>query len=242
MNRLKFSIVTPSFNQGKYIRKTIESVIDQNYENFEHIIIDGGSTDETLEILKNYPHLKWISEKDRGQANAINKGFDLASGEIYAWLNSDDYYDNNTFRVVEEKFQNEKDSQFVYGDIVYVDEQSNYLSQRTGNNLSYEGLVENPDIIRQPSCFWKKELWNRCGPLDENYFLVMDLDLFLRFGKETDFYYCNNNLSFYRTYPQTKTLSNLKKQVKEIYRTVKKYEGRIPFQLKKKLLRRYFGI
>ena len=94
------SIITPSFNQGKFIEQTILSVLNQHYPNFEHIIIDGGSTDGSIEILKKYPHLIWKSEKDRGQSEALNKGFEVAKGEIIGWLNSDDVYlDDTLFKV-----------------------------------------------------------------------------------------------------------------------------------------------
>ena len=86
------SVVTPSYNQGRYIEETIQSVLNQDYFRIEHIVVDGGSTDETLSVLKKYPHLKWVSEPDRGQSHAINKGFQIAKGEIAAWLNSDDTY------------------------------------------------------------------------------------------------------------------------------------------------------
>ncbi len=101
---LKFSIVTPSLNQGRFIRDTIESVLNQNYQNFEHIVIDGGSNDDTINILKEYAHLKWTSEKDNGPTDAINKGFKLATGDIFTWLNSDDYFEKNIFKDVVKEF------------------------------------------------------------------------------------------------------------------------------------------
>lgn len=102
---LKISIVTPSYNQGQFIEQTIKSVLNQDYKNYEHIIIDGGSTDNTIDILKKYKHLIWISEKDAGQSNAINKGFSMAKGEIFAWLNSDDYYEENIFKSIATYFK-----------------------------------------------------------------------------------------------------------------------------------------
>ena len=100
----KITIVTPSFNQGKFIDENIQSVLTQNYPNFEHIIIDGGSIDGTVDILKKYSHLKWVSEPDRGQASALNKGFRMATGDVIGWLNSDDSYLPGTFEVVARAF------------------------------------------------------------------------------------------------------------------------------------------
>lgn len=238
-NKLKISIITPSFNQGQYIEDTIKSVLRQSYNNYEHIVIDGGSKDSTLEILHKYKHLKWISEKDSGQSNAINKGFDLADGNIIAWINSDDYFDDNAFLKVADHFNKNPRSKFVYGNITYVDKSGNLIKQNSGDNLSFKNLTNNPDIIRQPSCFWKKELLDECGKLDESLYLVIDLDLFLRFGLKTEFDYINSNLSFYRTYPETKTLSNQRKQILEIIKVVKKYNNQIPIKLITHFLVRY---
>src|SRR5882762_2861563 len=97
---MRISIITPSFNQGKFIEDAIQSVLIQNYPDIEHIVIDNCSTDNTMEVLKKYPHLKWISAKDRGQSDALNKGFDLATGEIIGWLNCDDFYLPGAFQTV----------------------------------------------------------------------------------------------------------------------------------------------
>ena len=104
---MKLSILTPSYNQGDFIEKNINSVMNQDWDDIEHIILDGGSTDNTLSILKKYPHLKWVSEPDEGQADALNKGLQMASGDIVGWINSDDYYEANIFREVITIFENE---------------------------------------------------------------------------------------------------------------------------------------
>ncbi len=155
---MKISIITPSYNQGNFIEDTIKSVIQQDYPNFEHIIIDGGSTDNTLDILKRYPHLRWISEKDSGQSEAINKGFKLATGDIIAWLNSDDYYERNIFSLVANYFQENSQCRILYGDMTFVDYSGNAMFILTGDTISREKLIKCPDAIRQPSIFWKKEV------------------------------------------------------------------------------------
>ena len=116
---VKFSIITPSFNQGEYIEDAIKSVQNQSNVEIEHIIIDGGSTDKTLSILKNYKNLTWISEKDRGQTHALNKGLKLATGNIIGWLNADDFYENNVFEKIFKNIK-KKEIDIVYGNFFYV--------------------------------------------------------------------------------------------------------------------------
>lgn len=228
-SKLRFSIITPSYNQGKFIRDTIESVLQQNYDNFEHIIIDGGSTDDTISILKEYPHLKWISEKDNGQAHAINKGFAMASGDIIAWINSDDYYEKDVFSTIVKYFEEHQHSNFLYGDITYVDQLKNILSTIKGETLSYSALIKNPDIVRQPSIFWRKDIFLSVGYLDENLHLVMDYDFFLRAAKNYPFDYIHKNLSCFRVHSQSKTTQLFKNQSLEIYSVFKRYNQTITF-------------
>src|SRR5438309_1875932 len=117
LNAPFISILTPSFNQGKYVEQTIVSVLEQNYPRFEHIVIDGGSTDNTVSILKRYPHLKWVSERDRGQGDALNKGLRIASGDLVGWVNSDDFYAQGVFQRVSKLFEDENVS-WIIGDVV----------------------------------------------------------------------------------------------------------------------------
>ena len=125
---VKISVITPSFNSEKFIQRAIDSVIMQGYPNFEHIVIDGGSTDTTVAILKKYPEIKWISEIDEGQSDAMNKGFEMASGELIVYLNSDDYFLPNTFRIVS-NYYSEHDSDVIVGNLCLV--------QRNETRLDY---------------------------------------------------------------------------------------------------------
>ncbi len=240
-NDLMISIVTPSFNQGEFIEQTIISVLNQNYANFEHIIIDGGSNDNTIEILKKYNHLKWVSEKDRGQSNAINKGFSIASGDIFAWLNSDDYYEKNIFLSIMDFFSMNPECDFLYGDITYVDERCRTLFKIKGEEINFYNLLNNPDLIRQPSFFWRREKFFEFGGVDESLNLVMDFDLFLKFTKLRTPGYIGKNLSYYRMYDKTKTVVNRRKQAFEIYKVIKKHSLRISIKMFWFLFKRYFG-
>lgn len=235
---LKFSIVTPSLNQGFFIETTILSVLRQNYPEVEHIIIDGGSQDTTLNVLKKYSHLRWISEPDTGQSNAINKGFRMATGDILAWINADDYYEDNIFPIVAEYFENNPHIKIVYGDMTFVDKNGEKLFTISGDSINHENLKNNPDIVRQQSFFWRKEVISECGMLDENLHLVMDFDFFLRISKNYALGYIPRNISYYRYYEGTKTYSLRKKQVYEIYSVYRKNHislnlPRVLFLLKK---------
>jgi len=238
---LKLSIITPSYNQCQFIEQTIESVLNQDYKNFEHIIVDGDSTDDTIEVLKKYKHLIWSSEKDKGQGNAINKGFAKSTGQIFAWLNSDDYFEQNIFSLVTKYFEDHKDCDFLYGDITYVGKMNNNILQINGEEITFENLLSNPDLIRQPSFFWRKNIFEDNGGLDESLDLVMDYDLFLKFTKHKKPGYINKNLSYYRYYDETKTKSKRRKQAVEIYKVMKRHAPKITLQMKKFLFKRYFG-
>lgn len=236
---LKISIITPTLNQAEFIEDTIKSVLNQNYENYEHIIIDGGSSDSTLKILQKYPHLKWISEKDNGQADAINKGFRLAGGDIIAWLNSDDFYEENIFDDIVSFFESNPSCKFLYGDITYVNKDKKFLYKLTGANLNYQNLLLHPDIVRQPSCFWHKDVLEQVGFLTENLHVVMDYEFFLRIGKKYEYFYLNRNISFFRSYNENKTNLLLRKQAKELYKVMKYYNPNMNFKSYKFLFGRY---
>ncbi|HEX4373429.1 MAG TPA: glycosyltransferase family 2 protein [Puia sp.] len=132
---MKISIITPSYNQGRFLEDAIRSVIGQDYPDFEHIIIDNCSTDDTIGIIKKYPHLKWISEPDKGQSDALNKGFKLASGEIIGWLNCDDFYLPNSFKKVNEILQHPKITG-VYSDLKFCDVNKQIIQHYRSNRPS----------------------------------------------------------------------------------------------------------
>lgn len=189
MEELKFSVITVSYNQGEYIRENIESVLAQNYKNFEHIVMDGGSTDNTLEVLKQYPHLRWFSERDRGQSHALNKAFALATGDIIAWINSDDFYPKNIFKQVAE---NLIDYPIYCGSSQIVNEKSEKLHDEPNFDRTYFDICKYwlaYSMPSQPSIFFRRELLEKVkyAPevyLDEGLNYVMDIDLWLRMTAE----------------------------------------------------------
>lgn len=182
----RISIVTPSFNQVQYIEETIRSVLLQGYPNLEYIVIDGGSTDGSVEIIKKYaPWLAyWISEKDKGQSHAINKGFSIATGDILAWINSDDFYEPDIFGPVALSMQH---SSWIVGNTNQTDENGKVFSTESSNHSSnkiFDSCLKNGLSfnfpVAQPSHFWSSELLQKIGFLNERYHYCMDLDWMLR--------------------------------------------------------------
>jgi len=163
----RISIVTPSYNQGRFLAETIESVLRQDYPNVEHIVVDGMSTDETPEILKRYPHLRVIREPDQGQADAINKGFRIATGEIYAFLNSDDLLLPGALKRVAAEIRPQEGRHVIMGRCRFIDENSRYIGiEHPSHFESFERVLAiwKGHFIPQPAVFWTAEVWQRCGP------------------------------------------------------------------------------
>jgi glycosyltransferase involved in cell wall biosynthesis len=172
----KISIISPSYNQGQFIEEAIRSVLEQDYNNFEHIIIDGGSTDNTLEILKKYPHLIWISESDDGQSDAINKGFRKATGDIIGWLNTDDYYLPNTFSIVSKVLSDEK-VDAIYSNTRFVDTFGNITREMISpNSKKWASLFYC--FIPSETFFFKREILRTGIFIDKHFHIAMDMEFF----------------------------------------------------------------
>ena len=184
----KISIITPSYNQGQYIEETIRSVLLQGYPNLEYIIIDGGSTDNTVDIIRKYePYLTyWVSEPDRGQTHAINKGLAKATGEIIAYLNSDDYYLPNTFFKVAESFYKYPDADLFHGRCRYVNETGEKIGEQWGNISHFAEIIDlwgvwwQKQQFVQPEVFWTKRITEKVGSFNEDLYFVMDYEYWCR--------------------------------------------------------------
>ncbi len=206
----KISIITPSFNQGKFIEKTIKSVINQNYQNYEHIIVDGGSTDETLDILKKYKDkITYISENDNGQVDAINKGIKMASGEIISFINSDDYYLPNVFKSIYEKFKN-PDVFWLTGDSIIVDEDDKEIHRlirfykKSIRNINSICVLYFTNFICQPSTFWRKNFYNSIGFFDEELSYVFDYKQWILMYRKIKPIIINTKMSAFRIHKNSK--------------------------------------
>lgn len=184
----KISIITPSFNQGQFIEKTILSVLNQNYPNLEFIIIDGGSNDNTIDIIKKYEkYLKyWVSERDQGQSDAINKGLKFATGEIINWLNSDDYLEDNVLLKIGSEFKNSNvDVVCGYSELIT---NTGTLSKRTSQLEGDFSLFISRGHIMQPSTFFRKSVFDEFTPIESHLHYMMDHYLWLQ-------YICKNGIS-----------------------------------------------
>jgi len=203
----KVSIVTPSYNQGHFLEETILSVIHQGYPNLEYIIIDGGSTDNSVDIIKKYEnHISyWTSNKDNGQSDAIYRGFSIATGEILAWLNSDDILLPNALNHISYEFCNNKSVGVVYGDRLIINELSEII------DIQYAPAYLTPlhwakgQYVGQESCFWRKSVYDKVGGLDPELFFVMDYDLLVRMSKITKFKKISKYIGGYREHADTKS-------------------------------------
>lgn len=187
----RISIIVPTYNQGCFIEENIRSVLLQGYPNLEYIIIDGGSTDNTVEIIKQYePWIAyWVSEPDRGQAHAINKGLAIATGEIIAYLNSDDYYLPGTLFRVAEIYKQYPQADFFHGRCRYVNEQGEKTGEQFGQITKFEEIIDLWDVwwakqqFVQPEVFWTKRISDRIGNFREDLYYVMDYEYWCRLLK-----------------------------------------------------------
>lgn len=205
----KISIVTPSYNQGRFIEETIRSVLLQGYPDLEYIIIDGGSTDKTVEIIQKYePWITfWTSEPDGGQTNAINKGFKRSTGAIVAWLNSDDLYTAGALRTAATVFAEQPRSAVVYGEIDTVDADTSILSHIKSRKFNLEDLYRS-DYLPQPASFISAEAIKKIGFLDERFHYAMDYDLWVRLGqKGAVMQYIPKTLAWFRLHGSSKSVS-----------------------------------
>ena len=206
----RISIVTPSYNQGAFIEQTIQSVLDQGYPNLEYIVIDGGSTDMTIEVIRKYEkHLAyWTSEKDRGAADAIAKGFDRASGDILGWLNSDDLFVPGALHAVAE-VMSRPDVDVAFGNAYWIDSEGKIIGERRQTPFSRKGYLYGESMLMQPATLWKRDIYLKCGGIDRSFRFAFDTDLFFRFVIHgARFKHVNKCLASYRIHSTSKSTND----------------------------------
>jgi glycosyltransferase involved in cell wall biosynthesis len=229
------SIVTPSLNQASFLEETIQSVLQQRYEPPEYCVVDGGSRDASVEILRRHGNaIRWVSEPDRGQADAIIKGFRMTRGDILGWLNADDLYSPGALREVARYFQEEPDLMLLYGNAHHVDELGNFLETYPTRDFDLAALAYHC-FICQPASFFRRSLLEAVGGLDTSLQYAMDLDLWIRFGKLKEknahwkFKHIPQVLALSRMHSSNKTLSHRQQSLEEIMAVVQRHFGFVPF-------------
>lgn len=203
----RITVVTPSFNQAPYLERTIRSVLDQGYANLEYIVIDGGSTDGSADIIRRYADrlAYWVSEPDRGQSDAINKGLRRASGDWVAWQNSDDVYFPGVFDGLAAAAQRNPRAGLIIGDMMLIDEHDRPLRDIRYVTPSYGALVAEGMLVANQAAFWRRDLQQQLGLLDEGYFCSFDYEWFLRLAQHTTGLHVDRIWGALRLHGQTKT-------------------------------------
>ena len=234
------SIVTPSFNQARYIEATIQSVLMQDYPHIEYIIVDGGSNDGTVDIIKKYDTMEsgsllpknqqqavglhrinwWVSEKDQGQTDAINKGFARATGDILAWLNSDDTYSHpGAVTEAVDFLSANPEVAMVYADCNFIDAQGHVIGKFASRQTDYRKLRRGYVHIPQQTMFFRSNYWKELGPLDPSFYFAMDYDLWVRIAKHAPIRYLpGKTWANFRIHTSSKTNVNDERGWKEMLR------------------------
>ena len=235
---MKISVITPSYNQVQFIERTILSVLSQDHSDLEYIVMDGGSTDGTVEILEKYSdRIIWRSEKDDGQSDAINKGLRMATGDIVAFLNSDDTYEPDALSTVARFFHKYPDTQWVYGKCHIIDAQDREIRKPITwyknlllGSYSYPKLLSE-NFISQPATFWRRDLHAEIGYFNETEHFCMDYEFWLRIGSKYQAGVIDSYLANFRYYPTSKSGSVNKKQFQDELRIAKRYGRKHPVSL-----------
>jgi glycosyltransferase involved in cell wall biosynthesis len=202
------SIITPSYNQGHYLPQTIQSVLSQDYPNLEYIIVDGGSTDNSVEVIKQYTdHFAWwVSERDKGHADALNKGFAKATGEILAWLNSDDTFQPGAIREAVDYLVSHPTVSMVYSDANLIDATGKYIGRFPARQTDYSRMLNGSVNIPQATTFFWAHLWKQVGPLDLSLKYSFDYDLWVRLAKIGPIVYVPRTWANFRLHEAGKTV------------------------------------
>jgi glycosyltransferase involved in cell wall biosynthesis len=221
------SVIIPSLNQDRYIERAIRSVIEQDYPNKECIVIDGGSKDATVAVLKIFGDaITWVSETDRGQSHAINKGIDMSRGEIIGWLNSDDTYVPGALAEIAEYFATHKDVSIAYGKGNFVDEADHVTGEYPTKEYDY-ALFRDECFICQPSLFFRRDIYEEFGGLNEDCRYAMDFEYWLRIGRKRNMVFLDKLLANYRLHRSSITMKNRRQIYEEVIPLVQREFGQV---------------
>ena len=216
---LSISVITPSFNQAAYLKQTMDSVLSQNIPDMEYVVIDGGSTDGSVELIRSYENRlnNWVSEKDRGQADAVNKGAARTTGDVIGWLNSDDLYLPGALQKALDYLSSHPDVEAVYGDVISIDGDGKMINVMRFDQYSAEDLMTFR-VISQPGVFFRRSAWEKAGGLDLSYHYMLDHHLWLRMISRGKFVYLPEPLAAARFHSAAKNRAHTEDFGKEAYR------------------------
>ncbi len=220
------SIVTPSLNQGAFIAECIESVLAQDYPRIEHVVVDGGSTDGTVEILRRYSHLRWVSEPDDGQAAAINDGFRMARGDIFGWINADDYYLPGAIAAAVDVLV-ETGCGLVHGGWLKVGEDGTVYKELPPIPWDFVEQLEARNAVAQPGTLFTRHAFETVGGLDANLRYALDYELWLKLGAQFEVRQVDRPLAAYRFHSTSKTVAEAHGFVAETWRSSRKHGARL---------------
>jgi glycosyltransferase involved in cell wall biosynthesis len=229
-HKLKVSIVTCSYQQGRYLDATMRSVLEQDGADVEYIVIDGGSADNSVDVIRRYEDSLhyWVSEKDDGQTDALIKGFQHATGDIMGWLCSDDLLLPGALELVTRYFEEHPEVDAVYGDSLWIDGDGNYIRPKKEMAFRRLAFLFDHNYISQPSMFWRRSLYEKVGGLDSRFNLAMDADLWERFSQHTKIAHIPAYLSCMRYYPEQKTRAMHAKSLAEYDEIRRRANGPAP--------------
>lgn len=236
MSRLpSFSVIMPSYNQAGYLKEALDSILSQEYPQCEIIVMDGGSTDGSVELLRSYSNrIRWVSERDKGQSDALNKGFAKATGEIIGWLNSDDRFEPGALQAAGRFFAEHPETLWAFGHCKVMDEKGREIyrgiSAFKGHKLrhySYSAHLEG-NFVSQMGVFFRRKVLDEIGGINENLYYAMDYDFWLRIGKRYPPGILAGTFGAFRVYQTSKSMSNFKQRFKEDFAIARKHAQGCP--------------
>lgn len=224
------TVVTPSYNQARFLEATLRSVLEQRYPNLEYMVMDGGSDDGSVDIIKRFEGQLsyWVSEADEGQTDALIKGFSRATGDILCWLNSDDLFEPWTLQEVARYFTGNSKAQAVYGDATWIDIEGRPIRSKKEHPFDRFIWMYYYNYVPQPSTFWRRALYEEVGGLDPDYQLAMDADLWARFAERCTIAHVGRRWSRMRSYPEQRNQRYRDQSLREDRRIRERYVGREP--------------